>query len=556
MMGMLVAMALLLQNVPAGASREDLRAGLDTLYGGAFARAAAYFGALARRDTSDPAPLVFQAGAYIWWAAALDSSKYQLARIDSLLSLALTRAQAKPASARERVGTADFWRATALGYRARQREEHGHGFSAAKDAKAMRDIYQHLLATDSTCFDCYLGLGVYEYGLARASAVSRFFARLIGLGSGNAERGIRYMRRAAHDGDLARVESKWVLAAALMREAARDPAGRAVLEREARAYVETLAAQYPANPVFQRFLKETAGTPSAGEAVRPTARASAAPTALSPVGRRESGEFAEHVVHVTLHRVGRDVEPLRDLLVAESGGNELANLLFALRQSHGSDAGARVSRSGRGTHALAARWSGRGRQVGSTRDRADRLHDVFRRCVLHDEAVGAPLDELLHVLLGRDEIHDDRFRVGSSGSEIRKESKTVAVGQRGVEQHHLRFGIAQQRCSIARVFGARHNLDVGKCREQARESITHQTIVFDNEYANPRSRRRCGSNASLAAATVERALALRHPIVQSASALRRYTTLDTANGPRHTPPPSAAQCIERPAAMAVIVRLS
>ena len=235
-------------------ARAALRTGLDTLYGGEFERAAAYFAALAARDTSDPAPVVFQAGAYIWWASARDSAEFELRRIDSLLNVALTRARA-----------ADFWRATALGYRARQREENGHSFSAAKDAKAMRDIYRRLLAADSSCADCYLGLGVYDYGLARAGALARFFARIIGLGSGNAERGIRYMRRAAHDGDLARVESTWVLAAALMREAARDPAGRAVLEQEARGYVEGLAARYPGNPVFQRFLREVPARASARE---------------------------------------------------------------------------------------------------------------------------------------------------------------------------------------------------------------------------------------------------------------------------------------------------
>ena len=324
--GMLAAIVVMLQQTtPSG---EDLRAGLDTLYGGDFAGAAAYFEALARRDTTDPAPLVFQAGAYIWWASALDSSNYELARIDSLLGLALVRARNKPA------GTADFWFATALGYRARQRDEHGHGFSAAKDAKAMRDIYRRLLASDSTCFDCYLGLGVYEYGLARAGALSRFFARLIGLGSGNAERGIRYLRRAAHDGDLARVESTWVLAAALMREAARDPAGRAVLEREARSYVESLAVRYPRNPVFQRFLKETAGTPSAGEAIRPAARPPAAAAALAPIGWRQGGELAEHVVHVTLDGIGRDVEPPRNFLVAEPRGDERSDLSLPLREAN------------------------------------------------------------------------------------------------------------------------------------------------------------------------------------------------------------------------------
>jgi hypothetical protein len=47
-----------------------------------------------------------------------------------------------------------------------------------------------------------------------------------------------------------------VLAAALGREAERDPAGRAVLHAEARVYVERLAARYPENPVFRRFLTE------------------------------------------------------------------------------------------------------------------------------------------------------------------------------------------------------------------------------------------------------------------------------------------------------------
>ena len=236
-------------NAPVTTDLAGLRVGLDTLYGGDFERAAAYFAALAERDATDPAPVVFQAGAYIWWAAAHDSADFELQRIDSLLTVALARARARGPSA-------DFWLATALGYRARQREEHGHAFSAARDAKAMRDMYRRLLAADSSCADCYLGLGVYDYGLARASALARLFARLIGLGSGNAERGIRYMRRAAHDGDLARVESTWVLAAALIREAARDPAGRPVLEAEARGYVEALAARYPGNPVFQRFLRE------------------------------------------------------------------------------------------------------------------------------------------------------------------------------------------------------------------------------------------------------------------------------------------------------------
>ncbi|HLQ59626.1 MAG TPA: hypothetical protein VK113_08935, partial [Gemmatimonadales bacterium] len=66
-----------------------LRAGLDTLYGGDFQVATAYFATLAARAPADPAPVVFQAGAYIWWASARDSADFALQRIDSLLGVAL-----------------------------------------------------------------------------------------------------------------------------------------------------------------------------------------------------------------------------------------------------------------------------------------------------------------------------------------------------------------------------------------------------------------------------------------------------------------------------------
>jgi len=229
--------------------RPDLRAGLDTLYGGDFPAAARYFDGLAARDTLDPAPLIFQAGAYIWWASAKDSDAFEEARIDSLLDRAVTRARTGGEGDR-------FWLATALGYRAREKDLHGHALSAAKDAKAMRDAYSAVLAADSACADCYLGLGVYQYGLARAGTLARLFAKIIGLGSGDAARGIADLRRVAEGGDLARVEGTWVLAAALVREADRDRDRRQGLRTEARDLVAALSQRYPGNPVFTRFLSE------------------------------------------------------------------------------------------------------------------------------------------------------------------------------------------------------------------------------------------------------------------------------------------------------------
>jgi len=254
MIRLLVAAVLFVQSADTTSrvrvERPDLRAGLDTLYAGEFAFAIQYFAELSARDTADPAPVIFHAGAYIWWAAARDSDEFEAERIDSLLDAAIVQARAQVPSV-----TRDFWLAAALGYRARERELHGHAWGAAKDAKAMRDAYRRVLAVDSSCTDCWLGLGLYGYGLARASTLAKIVARLIGLGGGNAAEGIAMMQRVAAGGDLARVEATWVLAAALVREAERDDERRPSLRAEAIALVDGLARRYPANPVFQRFLR-------------------------------------------------------------------------------------------------------------------------------------------------------------------------------------------------------------------------------------------------------------------------------------------------------------
>src|SRR5262249_53808197 len=109
---MLLPLAVLLVMQGAGASpptahrveRADLRAGLDTLYAGAFPVAAQYFMELSARDSADPAPVIFHAGALIWWAAAQDSDDFASAAIDSLLGRAITMARASPPGADH-----DFW---------------------------------------------------------------------------------------------------------------------------------------------------------------------------------------------------------------------------------------------------------------------------------------------------------------------------------------------------------------------------------------------------------------------------------------------------------------
>jgi len=237
----------------------EVLSGQELIYRGHFGAAQLYFSRLAQDRAHDPIGPALEASALIWWGEARGDESFQADVIDSLLADAVTRAgDAIQAATTDSARSASyFWLGTALGYRARQAEMRGSYWRAAREAKRMRSALEQALALDSTCTDCLLGLGVYDYALARASTIARLIARLIGLGGGDAERALERLRLASEQGVLTRTEARWVYANALLRESDEDGARR----EEARRLVGELAQQFPENAVFRRFLDPTAAEP-------------------------------------------------------------------------------------------------------------------------------------------------------------------------------------------------------------------------------------------------------------------------------------------------------
>ena len=243
----------------AWAGAAETASGQELIYGGQFDAARLYFLRLASHYPGDPAGPALEASALIWWATAQQDDGFDEDSINGLLTEAVARANRALAAARTdsaRVAGL-FWLGTALGYRARQAELHGHYWGAARDARKMRAALGRALALDSSCVDCLLGLGVYDYALARAGLLARLVARIIGLGGGNAPQALERMRRVSAGGTVARFEAQWVYANALERESDSDP----TLRDESRQIVGDLAARFPDNPVFRRFLDSTARMP-------------------------------------------------------------------------------------------------------------------------------------------------------------------------------------------------------------------------------------------------------------------------------------------------------
>jgi len=236
----------------AQVTTAELLSGQELIYRGRFGAAQVYFASLGQAYPKDAAGPALEASALIWWGEARGDDAFASDSIDLLLGDAVDRARAAADSAMDDAArvTALFWLGTAHAYRARQAELHGNAWRAARDARAMQNALEHAVTLDSTCTDCLLGLGVYDYALARASALARLVARIIGPGGGDEERALERMRRASEDGTLTRTEARWVYASALLREGERD----AALREQAIRLIGDLALQFPENPVFHRAL--------------------------------------------------------------------------------------------------------------------------------------------------------------------------------------------------------------------------------------------------------------------------------------------------------------
>lgn len=241
------------------AATAELLSGQELIYRGRFGAAQLYFARLTAERPRDPSGPALEASALIWWGAAVGDDSFRSDSIDLLLGAAIARARLAADSAVEAPArvAALFWLGTAYGYRARQAELRGSFWRASRDARDMQSALEEAVGLDSTCVDCLLGLGIYDYALARAGTLARLVARIIGLGGGDAERALARLRRVSEEGLLARTEARWVYASALLREGTRD----ASLREEGLRIIGELALQFPENPVFHRVQAASTGEP-------------------------------------------------------------------------------------------------------------------------------------------------------------------------------------------------------------------------------------------------------------------------------------------------------
>lgn len=113
-----------------------------------------------------------------------------------------------------------------------------------QDMKAARALADRLLARDPHCYDAWIASGVENYMLSVKAAPMRWLLRLAG-GETDRATGIERLRITAAHGRYLAPFASLLLAVAALRD--RDAA-------KARGMLDTLAREYPSNPLYRQEL--------------------------------------------------------------------------------------------------------------------------------------------------------------------------------------------------------------------------------------------------------------------------------------------------------------
>lgn len=173
---------------------EEISAGIDAMYNLRFQEAAAIFDAMIQKRPDDAAGYFFRSEIHLWkYVFDYSEPDYRkfLLFCDRAIAVAEKRLAERPDDmfAQTIVGAAYGFRALA-NFRAEQYVK------AALDGRSCYGYLNDAVRKDSTLYDAYLGLGIFQFGVG---ALPSFLQRVLNLAGiqGNAEEGLRKVRLAA-----------------------------------------------------------------------------------------------------------------------------------------------------------------------------------------------------------------------------------------------------------------------------------------------------------------------------------------------------------------------
>ncbi|HED37112.1 MAG TPA: hypothetical protein ENI76_02540, partial [Ignavibacteria bacterium] len=218
---------------------ESIKKGLEDCYSFRWDDAQKNFRSIIRYFPNNPEGYHYLASTYLWfYLSNLNQKDYKnfLAYSDTAL---------EKAKAKINVDSNDTNILYILGadysYRAIAFEKAGKFIDAAWASKKSEYYLKKCLLKDSTFYDAYLGLGIYNFAIGQISPAYRWALSLIGI-KGNKALGIKYIKLAAKKGKLSKIEAEYYLSG-ILSNYFNDYTGAA-------KYLRNLVNIYPSNLLF------------------------------------------------------------------------------------------------------------------------------------------------------------------------------------------------------------------------------------------------------------------------------------------------------------------
>jgi hypothetical protein len=239
--------------------RKEITLARELISQGDYPAVAGRLSELARKYADSPAGEFYQAVALVW-KSYVDAPKLEAgsrafdAEIESLLLSAIKKAEAikaRPGRSKEEEVEALYYLGSAQAMRSRLSFYQNHAIPAARFARAAQDSFDALLKLDPDYSDGYYASGslYYRVGLLTDSPMGRLATGMLGaksLPTGDRERGLDYLKRAADGGALTSVDAKLALLEIYTFSEGRFD--------QALAIARELQTKYPDNQTFARYL--------------------------------------------------------------------------------------------------------------------------------------------------------------------------------------------------------------------------------------------------------------------------------------------------------------
>jgi tetratricopeptide (TPR) repeat protein len=227
-------------NSPTNKEVEDLIIrGLDKSYNFKWDEAEQIFERIINKFPDDPQGYHYESSIYLWYFLnSKDKDEYEnfLKYSDLAIEKANKLIEKNPDD-KDLLYTigADYT------YRAIAFSKAENYLDAAWATKKSESYLSKLLETDSTYFDAYLGLGLYNFAVGQIPSAFKWALSLAGI-DGDKKVGVNYIRKCAKSGYLSKIDAQYYLSQ-ILAEVLFD-------YTDASNYLKNLVQKYPDNLIF------------------------------------------------------------------------------------------------------------------------------------------------------------------------------------------------------------------------------------------------------------------------------------------------------------------